>query len=137
MVNNFAPSGYFTLSKEGKIIELNLSRATMLGKERSNLKNNPFRFFVSNDTKPIFNLFLEKTFKSKFRETCDVTLLTSGNTPVYINLTGIVTENREQCHVTVVDITQRKQAEIALKEALVKAESGDRLKTAFHAEYLT
>ena len=29
------------------------------------------------------------------------------------------------------DITQRKQAEIALKEALVKAESGDRLKTAF------
>ncbi|MEI6888203.1 MAG: PAS domain S-box protein [Bacteroidota bacterium] len=29
------------------------------------------------------------------------------------------------------DIIQRKQAEIALKEALVKAESGDRLKTAF------
>ncbi len=29
------------------------------------------------------------------------------------------------------DITQRKQAEIALKEALVKADSGDRLKTAF------
>jgi len=29
---NFAPSGYFTLSKEGEIIELNLQGAKMLGK---------------------------------------------------------------------------------------------------------
>ena len=32
---DFAPSGYFTLSKDGKIIELNLSGAIILGKERS------------------------------------------------------------------------------------------------------
>ena len=31
---DFAPSGYFTLSKEGKIIELNLCGSQMLGKER-------------------------------------------------------------------------------------------------------
>ena len=55
---DFAPSGYFTLSKEGKIIELNLSCSQMLGKERLRLKNNLFETFVSSDSKPILNLFL-------------------------------------------------------------------------------
>ena len=113
---DLAPTGHLTLSKEGKIIELNLTGAAMLGKERSLLKNSMFGFFVSNDTKATFNSFLEKTFNSKARESCDVTLLTSSSTPVYIHLTGIVTENREQCHVTIVDITDRKLAELALQQ---------------------
>src|SRR5512133_2548526 len=36
---DFAPSGYFTLSKDGTIIELNLSGAQMLGKDREYLVN--------------------------------------------------------------------------------------------------
>ena len=32
---DFVPSGYFTISKEGKIIDLNLSGANMLSKERA------------------------------------------------------------------------------------------------------
>jgi len=39
---DFAPSGYFTLSKSGDIIELNLTGAKMLGKERSRLKDCKF-----------------------------------------------------------------------------------------------
>ena len=113
---DFAPSGYFTLSKEGNIIELNLIGASMLGKESSLLKNSKFSFFVSNDTKPTFTLFLEKTFSSRATETCDVTLLTSGNTPRYIHLTGIFTEKGEQCLVNMVDITELNQATEALKE---------------------
>ena len=110
-----APTGYFILSKEGNIIELNLIGASMLGKERRLLKSSRFGFFVSNDTKPAFSLFLDKTFSSQTRETCDVTLVSGGNTPVYIHLTGIVNENREQCLVTTVDITGQKLAEDALK----------------------
>src|SRR5664279_4931554 len=73
-----APSGYFTLTKSGEIIELNLSGAMMLGKERSRLKNGLFGFFVSNDTKPIFNHFLRKVFTGKAEESCEVTLSTNG-----------------------------------------------------------
>jgi len=108
---DFAPSGYFTLSKAGKIIELNLSGANMLGKERSRLKNSLFSSFVSDATKPAFNLFLGKVFSSKVRETCEVSLSISGNVPMYVYLSGIFTENVEHCHVTVLDITERKQAE--------------------------
>ena len=38
---DFAPSGYFTLSRNSEILELNLCGAQMLGKERSFLKKKP------------------------------------------------------------------------------------------------
>jgi len=112
---DFAPSGYFTLSKEGKIIELNLCGAQMLGKERLLLKNSWFGFFVSNDTKPAFNLFLEKVFISKAKETCELTLITNRNLPMFVHVASIITENGEQCLVMLVDITGLKQTEKALR----------------------
>ena len=114
---DFAPSGYFTLSREGKIIELNLTAATMLGKESSLLKNSKFGFFVSKDAKPAFNSFLEKAFCSKAKEDCEVTLSTSRKFPTVVSLTGVVTENGEQCLLTMVDITERKRAEYAIRES--------------------
>ena len=106
----FAPSGYFTLSKEGEIIKSNICGSQMLGKERHRLKFSRFGFFVSNDTKPIFNLFLEKVFSSKAKESCEVTLSTDGNLPIYVYLIGIASENGEQCLVNVMNITDRKWA---------------------------
>jgi len=108
---DFAPSGFFTLSKEGKVIELNLSGAKMLGKEHLRLKNSQFGFFVSNDTKPIFNLFLEKVFNSKVKESCEVILSVNDNLPIYAQLTGIVTKNGEQCLINIIEITKYKQTE--------------------------
>ena len=128
---DFAPSGYFSLSQEGEIIELNLSGAKMLGKERSRLRNSRFGFFVSDDTKPVFNQFLEKVFNSKTKESCDVTLSTNSSLPMSVHITGIVTEKGEHCLVTAIDITERKQAEEELIIAKEKAEESDRLKTAF------
>ena len=60
-----APLGYFTLSNEGTIIEVNISGATMLGKDRPQLKSNRFAFFVSEGTRTVFNLFFEKVFSSR------------------------------------------------------------------------
>jgi len=108
---DFAPSGYFTLSKEGEIIELNLCGSQMLGKESSRLKNSMFGFFVSCNSKPTFNLFLEKVFKSKARELCEVALSTNGNSQIYVQLTGIADQNGEQCLVSMVDITGHKRVE--------------------------
>jgi len=123
---DFAPSGYFALSKEGEIMEVNLCGANMLGKERSQLKNSLFGFFVSDDTKQIYNLFLGKIFTGKAKESCEVALSTNGNSPKYVHLTGMVTKNGKQCFITVIDITERKKAE----EARQKSEEQ------FHSLYL-
>jgi len=113
---DFAPSGYFTLSKAGDIIELNLYGSQMLGKERSLLKKRRFGFFVSDDTRPVFYSFLEKLFSSKNKETCELTLWAEGNPPMYAHLTGIATDNGTQCLVSVVDITEITLAKKALQE---------------------
>ncbi|MEI6049901.1 MAG: ATP-binding protein [Bacteroidota bacterium] len=114
---NNAPSGYFTFSSEGEIIDLNLRGAQILGKEHRSLKGSRFGFFVSDDTKPIFNLFLCKIFAGKTRESCEVALsIESSNLPLYVYMKGHISENGEQCHVTMVDITDRKHADEALRE---------------------
>ena len=51
---DFAATGYFTLSKDGKISDMNFCGANMLGKERSYYKNKFLIVFVSNETKTIF-----------------------------------------------------------------------------------
>ncbi len=111
---DFAPSGYFTLSKEGEIIDLNLSGAKMLGKERAYLKNNRFVFFVTDNVRSVFNLFIDRVFNSKSQQTGEVSL-SIGNSTTYVHLTGIAAENGEQCYVTAIDITDRKQAEESLQ----------------------
>ncbi len=112
---DFAPSGYFALSKEGTIKEVNLSGAKMLGQERSRLVNRRFGFFVSEDTRPVFNDFLRKVFESKIIESGEVALLTDGNLTMHVHLTGIIAENGEHCLVTANDITERKREDVLLQ----------------------
>ena len=111
---NFAPSGFFTLTKEGEIIEENLYGSKMLNYKSANLKKSMFSFFISNDSKPIFNLFLKKVFNGRTIESCDVILSQEINPTIYVHLTGRVTENGEQCLLTAVDISEHKRFENAL-----------------------
>jgi len=108
---DFAPSGYFTLSPQGIIKELNLNGANLLGKERANLINSTFGFFVSDDTRKDFNYFLYEIFTGKGKKICDVTLTDQGSEPIYVSLSGISDPKGEQCFITATDITDRKRME--------------------------
>ncbi len=105
-----SPSGYFTLSRNSHISKLNLSGAAMLGKNRSFLMNSPFSFYVSDDTKPDFNQFLDRIYTEKSKQSCEITLHQNGNVALtYVNLTGIVAGNGESCLVTMVDVSETRQ----------------------------
>ena len=108
---DLAPVGYFTLSLESEIIKLNLTGAKMLGKERSKLKGCLFGFYVTDETKPLFNLFLDKVFTSLISENCDIMLSSNGDLPSYVHLNGILNEDGEHCLITMTDITQIKLTE--------------------------
>ena len=115
----FAPSGYFILSETGKIIELNLNGSQMLGKGRQYLKNSPFIFFVSDDTKKIFSDFLKKVFEGKTKEMCEITLSIPDSLQ-YVHLTGTILENRDLCLVNVADISSQISAFKALETSMYK-----------------
>jgi PAS domain S-box-containing protein len=115
---DFAPTGYFSLSEEGKIIGLNLIGASILGKERQRLINNRFSSYVTNDTKVVFNQFLSKIFKAKDNESCEVTLSVEGQAMMMnVIITGVFDEKCNQCVLTMIDITGHKKAELALKDS--------------------
>ena len=57
---DFAFSGYFTISQDLKICELNLKGAAMLGMNRSELTGHNFNQFITPDTLPIINDFFHK-----------------------------------------------------------------------------
>ncbi len=128
---DFAPSGYYTLSRKGEIIQSNLLGAKMLGKDRSQLKDRLFQMFLSDDSKPLFRQFLVKAFDSHSKVFCELTLIPKDDLPINIFLTGNVSQNGNECLVTAVDITERKQAEKELITAKEHAEQSDRLKSAF------
>ena len=112
---DFAPIGYFTFNQVGEIVRLNLYGAEMLGKDRSLLQNSRFGFFISDDSKPVFNSFIEKIFKSKTKQTCDLTIGNNDALPMFVHLNGIIAGNTGNCLVSATDITERKQAELELQ----------------------
>jgi len=103
---DFAPFVYFTLTKEGEIMEVNLFGGEFLGNSRPLLKNIPFSIFISKDTLPIYNRFLEKVFKSNTIENCELTLLTIGSLPMHVQLTAVVAKNATFCLVTLFNISK-------------------------------
>jgi len=108
---NFAPIGYFTLSKEGIIIEINEYGSQMLGLNSNQLINSNFNLFISYEDKQIFSLFIDTVFESKFIETCMVRLPLENGVIRHVLLTGYITRNDKYCLTAAVDITKRLQLE--------------------------
>jgi PAS domain S-box-containing protein len=113
---DFAPVGYFTISREGDILGLNLLGANMIGKDRSKIKKSNFALFLSVDSREVYSNFLENTFKSGKTENCEVTLLSDDGLTVNAHLIGILREEQDQCFLTALDITERIKAEKELKD---------------------
>jgi len=116
---DLAPTGYFTLSNEGTILKLNLCGAQMLGKDRARLINSRLGFFISDETKPVYNNFLDKVFLRNRSESCEVILTTHGNLRINVQLTGKASEKGQQCLVIMADITESKQAVEVLRRSEV------------------
>ena len=103
-----SPVGYFTISTAGEIIEINLTAAKMLEKDRTHLYNSRFDFFISDNTKITYHQFFNQLFANKTKENCVVNLSLNLDIQLIVQLTGIISENGEMAYVTAVDITQRK-----------------------------
>lgn len=103
---DYAPTGYFLLSRDSEIIELNLTLAKMLGKERSLLLDKRFGFFISEESRPVFNQFLSNVFNNRTKETCDVTIQVDERLPLHVSLSGIYDSKKDQCRLTVIDTNE-------------------------------
>jgi PAS domain-containing protein len=77
---DFAPVGYFTLLADSTVREVNLPGARLLHLERSRVLKVRFRAFLSGETRPVFDAWLNRIFNSQTTLACVVTLPREGGT---------------------------------------------------------
>ena len=106
MLFDLSMMGYFTLGPDGTINDLNFAGADMLGKRRYSLINKNFKLFVSEESKPVFNNFFRKIYSNNTKEWCEVILSYDKYPLSLVYIEGVVTENDDNCLLTLVDISK-------------------------------
>jgi len=114
---DFAPIGYFSLDEQGRILEVNLTGATLLGVERSRLVNRSLQRFVAPANQSILSSFLKKVVSGPEFRVCEMKLLKANGAAFWARLQGASVASGSAplklCRMAVSDITSLKQVEEA------------------------
>ena len=128
---DFAPVGYVTLDRTGIIRAVNLTAAGLTGVERSRLIGRRFGQFVAATDRPAFTAFLGTVFTSRCKEACELAFLNKGNSQSFAQIEAVAAASGQECRLALIDITERKRAEEALRQEKEAAEATARTKSQF------
>ena len=123
----FVPIGFFTFDHEGRILEVNPTGAKLLGTRRSDLLKQKFANYIVDDFQDGFQHHCKKVFESGDRESYDLRIRKKDRTSYWAQLESIAIKahnrgaNGHHFNTAITDITDRKQAEDALCNALEKS----------------
>ena len=117
LLYDFAPVGYLTLDRTGVVQTVNQTGASLLGMARSSITERSFGLFLTEDGRATFTTFLKQVFESKMKETCRLQLANDGNGPLFVRIEATTTEPGDECNLVLVDITERRRADEALRES--------------------
>ncbi|MBV8388252.1 MAG: PAS domain S-box protein [Mucilaginibacter sp.] len=112
-----APVGYLILNNKTIISDINSTGSRLLGVRKPLLYSKPLPSFVHADDINIFYSFFRRMLSLDTEQNCQLRLFRSGQSAFYAQLNGIcIGENaRQSCYVTISDITEKKEAELQLK----------------------
>jgi PAS domain S-box-containing protein len=120
-----APVGYLTISKQGLILEANLTAATQLRVPRDALIKQPLVRFILAEDQEIYRQSRRQLYETGKPQECELRLTRKNGSPFWARMEAIVTREIETgtavCRATISDITDHKQAEslaLATIEAL-------------------
>jgi PAS domain-containing protein len=105
MLYDFAPMGFFTIDETGVIEDLNFTGAELLNDRRISLMGLNFKLFVAEESKVVFDTFLEKLYADNSKESCEVKLCQHKKTFCTVYLEGVVIGQNRNCLLSVVDIS--------------------------------
>jgi PAS domain S-box-containing protein len=122
---DFAPVGYFTLSKKGIIRDVNLTGASLLGMHRPKLIGRGFGRFVAPEAEGQWYDCIMSVLEQEEKRSCDLTLNREDGSSFSAHLESIrtdapvepadVSEGAYVVRMAVIDITERKRSEDQIK----------------------
>jgi PAS domain S-box-containing protein len=117
---DFAPMAYCTFDRDGVVLEVNLTGATMLGKERAWITGKPFLALVRVEQPDDFIRHIRRSIAAAGTVTGECAFATERGT-MEVQLVSAA-ERRphgrpRSCHTALVDVTRRKAAEREAREA--------------------
>jgi PAS domain S-box-containing protein len=117
---NFASVGYFTLDKNGLILDVNLTGARMLCVQRRELINCAFIRCIEHDYLNEFHHHINKFLETETKHTTELKLLKKNDNSfyAYLETINILDENGnfKESRITITDITGLKNTEMELED---------------------
>ena len=112
---DFAPAGYFTLARDSRIRQANLTGASLLGIERSRLLKRRFSGFVATEARCAFGTLLARAFETQAPQSGVVTLSIEGKPRLTVLLQMSVAGDDPECRVVMADLSERTVADQAFQ----------------------
>jgi PAS domain S-box-containing protein len=118
---DFAPNGYVSFDRSGRIVEANLTAAHLIGLPRERLVGMPFAVFVWREDTPLFLHHLLRCRSSDTRVETELRLKNIKRQIIYAQLVTIpivksLIDGGTAFQTSIVDLTERKLSEEALQE---------------------
>lgn len=119
-IYDFAPIGYFQLDRTGRILDANFEGAKLLGPLRDALIEQRLTTYVVVEDRVAFVEFLELLHTTTIKHTRELRLL-RGEQTIHVLAVGhsarIEEHDTLECRIALIDITDRKRAEDALRQS--------------------
>lgn len=109
---DFAPVGYLALDEGRRIVKVNLTCCTLLGRERVVLIGREFHDYLAKQDRTVFIDFFDDILRGSGKE-CELRL----HNGTWVRLEAVACEGRHGCRITLSDISRQKSAEQALRES--------------------
>jgi PAS domain S-box-containing protein len=111
---NYSPVGYFTLSNNLVISEVNFVACTLLSTDYHKVVDHRFTDFIHFNYQDIFYLHIKKLYETKVHLSCELKLLRHNDKEFYVRLESILVPNSDNIRITIVDISEQKKMEAQL-----------------------
>ncbi|MEZ6060424.1 MAG: PAS domain S-box protein [Planctomycetaceae bacterium] len=131
----FAPVGYVTLDKHGRILDGNFTAATLLGVTRPELLKSSLEQFVNRGSLDAFRRHRRQVFSESpsekgdgdgtatssslgTKQTCEIEMCRADGSPLFVRLDCVAfdVDGQRQCRTALIDVTRQNSAEEALRQ---------------------
>jgi PAS domain S-box-containing protein len=115
---DYAPSGYFTVNKHtNRITEVNLTACNLLGIERGRLLKTRLTEHIDPEFTDTFYFCRKRAIQNLTTEECAIRMCRGDGPSFWAGLEILVFPGTQQLRVAMLDINERKRAEVALRNS--------------------